>query len=344
MVLTEQEKASLLYNPNLIQKLMLTNIEESQGIDVVTATSPFMMLLESTASLSAALAIESRNIIRKKFPSLATSMDDLFPHLTDNELQYIFAQPSEAKIRFYMEVTKLKEYGYRPQRANYFETQIPSGTKVQVHDYIFTIINPVIVRIYDKTETPYVEVKTSKDKLAYPDPSIINSKRDYKIMHGNTPVPFIQFDLPIKQVTVNTVSRTINRSTGCEVTVPLTNQYCASTVYVKGASSNNREVEVEQTFSEDYLDPSTPKVYVKLGDKSVTFKVPDIYVRSGLLSGELRIQVYETMGLINIPLKSFTPDQFNITFGDRDDLVEATVEHQSFVMQALGSLMGDRYF
>lgn len=340
MTLTEEEKASLLYNPNLIQKLVLSNLETDGNITLSSATNPFIMLLESTASLTSAVAMESRNIIRRKFPSLAQSMDDLYPHLTDNELTYIFATPSETTLRFSLEVTKLKSYG--SQGSNYIETQIPSGTTITVHDYTFTIINPVLIRIYNKIETPYVEVLTSSDKLAYSDPSIINANKQYQIVHGNTPIPFISFDIPVKQVKIKTVTATINKSTGCTINVSLSDQYCASTVTVEGDSTGNKEIELEQTFSEDYLDPSTPKVYVSLGDNKVTFKIPDIYVRSGLLSGTVTVKVYETKGLINLPMKSFTPDIYTITYAKGQTTAESTIKSQDVVVRAISSLVGGR--
>lgn len=342
MTLTDEEKSSLLYNPGLIQKLILSEIENNSGNTISSATNPFVMLVESTASLSSALAIESRNIIRKKFPSLAQTVDDIFQHLTDEELDYIFATPAEATIRFSLEVTKLKSSGYKPTGANYFETEIPTGSVVNVHDYSFTIINPILIRIYDKIETPYVEVLTSSDKMAYPDPSIINAKRAAQIVHGNTPIPFIEFDVPLKQVTIKTVTSTINKSTGCTITVPLSDQYCASTVTVKGDSTGNKEIELQQTFSEDYLDPSTPKVYTSLGDGKVTFKIPDIYVRSGLISGSVTVKVYQTKGVINLPLKSFTADEFSIVYGKRKSPSETTITSQSIVMRAVSNLVGGK--
>lgn len=342
MTLTEEEKASLLYNPNLIQKLVLSNIETDGDITLSSATNPFIMLLESTASLTSALAVETRNIMRRKFPSLAQTIDDLYPHLTDNELNYIFATPAETTIRFNLEITKLKSYGNAPTGANYRETQIPSGTVIQVYEYKFTVINPILIRIYDKIETPYVEVLTSTDKLAYQDPSIINAKAQYQIVHGNTPIPFISFDVPVKQVTVKTVTSTINRSTGCTITVPLTDQYCASTVTIKGDSTGNKEVELLQTFTEDYLDPSTPKVYTSLGNNQVVFKIPDIYIRSGLVSGSVTVKVYETKGKINLPLKNFTSDVFSITYAKGSTPSEACITSQDIVMRAVSNLVGGR--
>lgn len=343
MKITDEELKNLLYNPNLIQQHILSELYSQENKAIVNATSPFVMLLESTATLASSLGMESRNLIRKKFPHLALTKEDLFPHLTDNEVSNIFATPAECNFTFFLEVTSLKNFGYRSTNGDYIETQIPKGTVISVHDYSFTILNPILIRLSNKTESPYVEVRQSQTKLAYQHLSLVNSKVNPQVTHGNLPIPFIEFSLPVKQVTRKTVTATINKSTSCIVKVPLTDKYCTSSVIVNGASTSNRNVEIEQTFTQDYLDPTKAKVYVTLGDNEVIFKIPDIYIRSGLVSGTVTITVYETKGRLNLPMKGFNLDEYSIKYGDPEtDQEQTIINNIQIVTKSSDSIMGGR--
>lgn len=341
MEITSAELKRLIYNPIMMQKMILNDLYQDHDKQISNPTSPFMMLLEAAISIPTAQAMEAKNIIRKKFPSLALTKEDLFPHLTDVELSNIFATPATATFKVYMEVTGLKNTGYKPAGATYRETQLPIGTTITGVGKTFTLLNSVLIRLYDDIEIPYVVSNVNENPLGFNDTTIIESTKESSITHGMYSSPFISFPLEVKQVTVKTESKAISKSVKCEITVPLTSKYCYSEVYYNGVTSNNTDVKLEQTFSEEFLDPTKAKVYVTLGDTSVKFTVPDVYIQGGMVSGTLHVKVYETEGDTYSALNNFNPSEFTVTIGSTlTNDAEATAPNLNFIVQPISVLSG----
>ena len=118
--MTREDLQQIIYDPSLMQKKVLDYIEEfSNGERVVSdPTNPFVMLLEAATISASASVIETNNIIRKKYPSLANKEDDLYVHVTDKELTNMFSIPSELTVIFYVNIIDLKLQGYRQDNSN----------------------------------------------------------------------------------------------------------------------------------------------------------------------------------------------------------------------------------
>lgn len=337
MTITQDEINLLIHNPGLVQKYILDELEESTGIDVSSATNPFVMALEAAATCSNAAAAEFKNVMRRKYPTLALTKEDLYVHLTDSEIPNLFATPGQAYFNFYVSVFNMKDNGYKPDGANYHETTIPVGTVITGVETNFTLLNSIIIRIFSGSEATYVESVPNTNDIAMNEINVLQSE----IIHDANSQPYIYFRVPIKQLTRTIVTQSISRSTNSTITIPLTDQYCYSEV--KMTSGRDKTVEIlEQTFSEEYLDPATKKVYITIGDDSVTYTFPDLYVQSGLISGEIEITLYETKGDYYLPLNRYSPDNFSYTLGKTTTNSENTIDNIMLNCQPSSVLTGGR--
>lgn len=312
-VLDAQEMRKFIYDPNKIQTLMLDYIREANKgqLDIVDPTNPFTMLLEATAVNGSNPILEMKTLMRRMYSNLANTKQDLYPHLYDSVLINMFSVPSEANIVFYINIMELKQNGYRPTGAKYIETVIPEYTEVTVADTTFTLLNDIIVRLYDEGSV-FVEQQTSKSPIAINSLGILPGV----VVSDAESNSWILFETTVKQIKRNVVSDTIIVSEGFNKTVKITDQYYYSDVAYKNSNTNGKYVSLAKTHDDAYIDPYTPTVFISQGTDSINFKIPDVYVVDGGISGNTNITIYQTKGRLFLPINSYKTDDFSLVLGN----------------------------
>lgn len=309
-MITRDEMLQLRYNPNLMQRKILKSIENYSDESMVISdpTNPFNMLLEAATTTASNALLEAESIIRKKYPSLAVTMGDLYHHITDDELTNMFAIPAECNLVFYVNILDIKLHGFRPEGANYVEMTIPEDTCITVYDTPLTLLNDIVVKLYDNGTT-FVEQQVGSTDLSYTDIGIISSG----IVTSQTEnVSWIMFEAKVKQVKKQSITSAIVKSNGCNLSLSINNEYVYSKITI--GSGNNTRV-LARSHTDEYIDPSTPTCYISIDGKVLTFSVPDVYLNDFNLSGQITIDVYETLGKMYLPIDKLKPDKFSITLG-----------------------------
>lgn len=322
-LLTREELKKYAYNPEMGQKKILELIDRANNEDVVltNATSPFNMLLEGMAMLSANSIHESIAVMRSKYPNLALSRRDIAHHISDDEILGLYSKPGHVEIIFKVSITDIVSHGIRPTNAKYLEFTIPERTVVKVYNTDLTILNDIVIKYYDNN-TSFVEMMPNDNPVSIKDIGIIPSV----IVTTEDGHPYIYFEVRIPQVTLTATSYPIISSEGFTKTLPfqaLDNKF----YYVKVSYLNNNAtvpVNLPIGYNDEYLDPYTPTAYVNIIDNEVTDKliieacrvhIPDIYFVNNSISGTVYIELYETKGGIYLPLTDATSDDFTLTLG-----------------------------
>ncbi len=313
MELTREELQKYIYDPNMLQKIVLDNIETATNGEIVISdpTSPFTMLLETAAVTSANAAIESKNIIRRKYPSLATKEDELYHHISDNELANMFAIPADTYIVFYVNILDLKTTGFRPIGASYVETTIPEGTEITVLDTPLTLLNDIVVRLYDNG-TIFVEQQQNENDIAFEDIGVIPAT----ITTNNEGTPWIIFETRVKQVKKLVKNTAVSVAEGFNHIISSSDKYFYSEVSYKNSNTNDKYVKLEKSHNEEYIDPTIPTVFISVYGNEVLYRIPDLYLVDGGISGNVNIELYETKGNIYLPINKYTIEDFNIVLGN----------------------------
>ena len=79
------------------------------------------MGIEAVSVIAANSLYETKNVIRSKYPSLASKADQLYQtYLSDKELTGIFSSPAQCSILFYLNVADVREQGYRINNNNFY--------------------------------------------------------------------------------------------------------------------------------------------------------------------------------------------------------------------------------
>lgn len=313
MELTKDELGMIVYDPNRVQQRILEQVELATEGDyaVVNPTNPFTMLLEATATVTANGISESKSVIRKKYPFLAEKADEIYQHISDDELANMFAVPSEAVIVFHINVLDMKTSGYRPPNSNFVETTLPTGTEVTILDTVFTLLNDIVIRLYDNGSV-FVEQLQNTNDISISDLGILNSG----IVSDANSVAWVIFETRVKQVKKHVKNTTVTRSKGFKETISIKNEYFYSDVSFKNSSTNNVYTKIKKSHSEEYINPTTPTAYIALNGKDITFQIPDVYIIDGNIDGNVMLELYETKGLLYLPINKYKVEDFTIKLGD----------------------------
>lgn len=309
MNITDAELAELIYNPNFVQKIVLDELEKDGQKSINIASNPFILNLETAIATSSAVAIQSKSIIRSTYPSLASSLEEIQLHLTESEMPSLFSTPSSTELIFMFELTKVIDYGHVASGSSCSELVIPIGSKITVSGYDLTLLNHIFVRYYPETQTIDVEMQANDNPNAINNVSVING-----IVSNVDGLALIMFKIPIKQVTLYERTKTIIVSSGFSYIHKLKDKFWYAECFYKGKTTGNNYIPLGLTFSEEYLDPNTPKMSVRVGEKQIKFEISDIYLANGSVSGEVLIKVYETKGKTFLPLDRYKADKFKYTY------------------------------
>jgi len=325
MNLTKLDIAKYVYDPNMVQTLVINALSEETADNktIVDPTNPFMMLMELAVSSAQNAVVEPLGVIRKLHPDLADKPEDLYRHLSDSELTNLFSIPTEVAMLFYINVKDLKSNGYRPTGATYLETTLPTGTEVTVANTVFTLLNNIVVKLYD-TGIVFVEQQISSDDIAINNLGVLNSG----IVSFQDGEEWIAFETILKQVKKYSINKAITPAEGFKLTATLKEQYYFSVVKYKNANTNDVYLTLNKTHSGEYINSNVPTVYIELQNKNVVFKIPDVFLYNNIVSGNISIDVYETRGVLYLPLNKYKAEDFKVSIKSNGlTASEATIPH-----------------
>ena len=312
--LSRETLQSYIYNPQLMQRYVLNVIAAYNNGEytVSDATNPFSFLLECTCANASNAVIEANNIIRKKYPSLASSEVDLYHHLDDDSLNNIFAVPAEVEMEFMVSAVDLRNYGYRPDGANYYQTTIPYHTVINVLDTDFTLLNNILVKLYDNGRTHVEQLLNNDNDLAYSDIGTLASTMSYT----SDGTPWVHFITKIKQLSRFSSTITVTASDGFVKQLSTTDKYVNSHVTYSGSSTGSREVAINKSYNDEYIDPYTATVFIEPYTNNITYRIPEVYLLDGLVTGTVTLNAYTCKGKIYLPINRFMASDFSVTLGD----------------------------
>jgi hypothetical protein len=297
--------APLIYDPARIQQLILSN---TGNHSVKDPTNPFVMLLEASSAIASAAAVEGKATIKNMYPSLATKSEDVLHHISDKELINLFSHPAETSMVLYINVRDLKSNGIRPyvgkapnaKKANYVETIIPKDSEIVVTGIPFTLLNDIRIRLYD-SGVVFAEQINSTETLASNSIGILSAG----IVSFQDTEPWIAAETLLLQVKKNVIHKPVTVSEGFKVSIKHSDKYYYSEVFFRTGDNKTPWVLMVNTHSDGYINPAIPTAFITVIDNMVTYEIPDVYLISGQISGEVKIVMYETQGGIDVPIYKY---------------------------------------
>jgi len=320
MAITITDLNPLVYDPARSQQMVLSNINNHQ---INEPTNPFIMLVEAATTLAAASAIETTATLRKMYPSLAADAADILPHVTDKEITNVFSYPSETNIVLYLSIRDIRSNGNYVSALGYFETIIPLGTVISVTNIPFTLLNDIHVKLYD-TGVVFAEQLNSPELAANNSLGILPAG----IVNFQDGEPWVAVETPIKQLNKNVIVKTVTAAEGFALKVKHTDKYYYSNVYFKNNATSNNWMPLTVSHSDIYINPAEPTVMILVLDNLVTYYIPDTYLISGQISGEIMVELYETLGYLDLPIYKYNMSEYIVKLNTvTSDPVKATINN-----------------
>lgn len=310
MLLTTEELQEYMYDPNKLQQVMLDNLEKStNGEYVITEpTNPFVMLMELAVTSGANAITEPLSVIRQLYPDISETYSDLYHHVSDNDLDGLFSMPAEVPMVLYINVKDLYSYGSKNSYDTYTETILPIGTEITVNSVVFTILNNIHIKLY-KEGGVFVEQQANPDlDISIKNLGVLPSG----IVNFTNGEPWIVFETIVKQVKKHTINKPITPSEGFDIITNISNKYTYSNIEYKNNATNNQYVKLTKSHSKAYIDRTTPTCYIEVAGENINFKIPDVYLIDGVVSGNVKIDIYETLGKIYLPINKFGMEEFKV--------------------------------
>lgn len=301
------------YNPSNIQSTILTALSDSSNglINIVDPSNPFIFLLESACVCTTAAINESDLNTKRQYSKLAVTPDDLYLHMSDKDFVNKFAIPSTTSFTIMIELNSLLNNLVDSPLDNGKKVVIPRNTVFTVNGVDFSLQYPIQVLLFNNTGLYQISYDTT---TMSPLQDLVSNIISYDFRNDSQGNKFISFVVPVNQFTVLSSQYTLQASTYFSQIVNFTQNYYYARVYYQNNNTNGKWVEIQTTHTTQVFDPLIVTALLKVVGQQVNISIPQVYINSGLISGTIRVDVYETQGNLNINMSNYNMTAFSTTF------------------------------
>lgn len=292
------------YNPSLINEAAINLVSDLTNgkIILMDPTTPVVLLYEQAAVTAAATMIEGDLALNKLYPPLAQSEGDLYRHMSDKDFIGRFATPALAPWDFYISYDNLVSKMVYDAVEGCDRATLPRNTECTVGQYTFSLQYPIDIRRYPTTDKWIVSYDSSAISPVQPLTSSIIPHRTLTDRKQNS---WVTFTVDLLQCKVRPYYFTIQNRIFNEP-IALTQKFYYARGYMKTATSGNQWIEVKTTHTDQVYDPYEVTLVLKVTDSVLTVYIPPVYILSGMITGEIRVDVYETYGNLTVNLSDYS--------------------------------------
>ena len=299
------------YDSALLVKAELETIEEiTNGKAVlVDASSPVTMLLEMAACMASNCVQENVVLLRRQYPALAATTHELYLHMSDEDLLDRFATPGSATFSALVLLSELKAAMVYDATEGVYKVVIPRETTITVDNVVFTTLYPIVFRM---SNTGAIQIVYDAD-IANPVYGLTNTIIPCEIRKTADLIEWLCFDFKALQVKIATEYQILEKAYNFQKTIAFADAFYYARVFYRNSQSGTTWVEMTTTHTDQVFNVTNPTALLTVGDSVLTVAIPTIYLTTGALSGELRIDIYTTKGVLSMPLKNYTADKFVVS-------------------------------
>jgi hypothetical protein len=283
---------SATYRASLRTLLQVMNGE----LDNISPINPVVYAIENQAALIGGFTETMQSETRRLLQVQALTPEDLYPHMADIHFSNIFNLPSSTVFTLILNKAEILNKMLPVPGTMSRKVTIPRNSYFTIADYTFGIHYPIDIveqvhgalRVeYDTSiTTPLHELQTNVLKFR-------SVERDG--------IEYLAIDVPVFQFSITSKTPTVTPAMTFNYNIALPEKYYATRVY--RARSDGTQEEIKVTYSEEIYDPLKPTAVVRILEGQVNVMVPQIYINSGLIAGELRIDVYSTKGPVSTTIR-----------------------------------------
>jgi hypothetical protein len=291
---------------------MRTMLEVMNGeIDNISPINPVVSVIETQAALMAAFAETLQADTRRLLQVNALDPADLYPHMADIHFAGIFNLPSSSVFTLILSKAEILSKMVDIPGTLSKKVTIPRNSYFSISDYVFGIHYPIdiVQQVHGALRVTYdTDVPTPLHVLE-------TNALKYRFVERDG-IEYLAIDIPVFQFQISSKTPAVTPAMTFSYNVIIPELYYATRVYRTLPDGTQEEIKV--SYSEEIYDPLKPTAVVKILDDTVNIMIPQIYINSGLVQGELRIDVYSTKGPVSTTFDSYPIGSIGYRFRDLD--------------------------
>lgn len=296
----------VIYSPASIQRAVYTHLEEiSEGeATIVDVSNPFVALIGSCAAMTTAAVNKMSAEHRRQYEKASTTMADLYDHISDKDISEIYARPSQITIELSFAFAELESKLVYDATLGIRKLTIPRNTTFKVASIPFSLQYPVEIRKMEHGGLTIVhdtEIESPLKKLTS------NVIPWGKFEYNNASGEWLTMKLEVDQFDIVSKTGSIVQSQLFAADVAISDQFYTARVFV---NSGNGFKEIPVVLSARVVDLAEPCAVATVYENLIRFSIPQIFTHNGQLSGNVRIDVYQTKGDIDIDLSTYPVSEF----------------------------------
>lgn len=301
--------SDLRFNPSLMQNAVYDELESQvrgQGTyDIPDASNPFVFLMETSVLNASMVVTESEALLRRLYPSMALTPEELYLHMADVDYLHRFASPVWTTFDLYLSKAEVVAKAVPTEIDGVRKLIIPRLTYFRVANTVFTMQYPIEIRVKAHGGIQIVY----DTQLPSPVQTLDSNQVNWDVVRLNRE-ELLVLHIPVAQFAVTSYHETLNAASGFHVKYNFADRFFYARVYQ--ADQDGVWKELKTTHTDQVYDPVTPTAVLKVVEDQLTVEIPTIYLTLGTVTGEIRVDIYTTKGEVELDLGSYPASQFEM--------------------------------
>ncbi|ARV76764.1 virion structural protein [Pseudomonas phage Phabio] len=315
-------------NPALMQAAGLTELDRQLNpdpnnptYDVPDGTLPFVFCMENSTMQTTMAINETEALMRKLYPRLALNFDELYLHMSDDDYIGRFSLPASTNMTLVLDyneiIAKALPYGDQGLRR----LVIPRLSSFTVDDLTFTMQYPITLTVQRHGGILAEYVLDHQSPVSVLTTNVVKWNMSYVATNEGSrrTLKLMNMSIPVQQFKIETHTDTLNPSNLFQKSYSFDDKFFFARAYIS-TDEESTWTEVKTTHSDLTYDPMALTVVLKVVDGGrIEAMIPSIYVTQGMVTGDIRLDIYTTKGQIDRDLAKYGMDKFDVAFNDIDD-------------------------
>lgn len=324
------------YDPSATYRASMRTLQAVMNgeIDNISPINPVVSAIENQAALTAAFAEMVQADTRRLLQTNALSPEDLYPHMADVHFTNIFNLPSSTIFTVVFNKDEILNKLVDVPGTMTKKVTIPRNSYFTISEYTFGIHYPI-----DIIQQSHGALRAVYD-TDYPSPlqSLSSNVLRMRTVEREG-IQYLALDIEVFQFAIASKTPIVTPAMTFTYKVDLDDPYYATRVYRTKVDGTQEEIKV--SYSEEIYDPLKATAVVQVLEGSIIVTIPQIYINSGLVAGELRIDVYTTKGVLTTSFASYPIGSIGYRFRDLNKRASTTF---SAPLQKLGTctILGEK--
>lgn len=320
-----KDALNYIYSPDSLTDIGLDLLQDMSNpdlaFDLADPSDPVVSTIEASALLAHAAVNHDWWCMTKVYPRLATTMTDLYRHMSDKQYVDLFDQPASTKMLLLINKEEIVKHAVPPQTNAMRRIVLPRESNIEVDGYRFTMQYPIEIRVLPSGGIRIVQSSSIKSPVRMLETNNIDWYEMNREVDGK-PYTCIAIEIPVMQYAIRSFTTPVIQGTSFTQSLKYDDKFFFARVWMR----NKKDwVELKVTHSQINVDLHDPTAVLTVDNGSLKVHIPDVYVRTGLVTGELRVDIYTTKGVIHTDFSSYNSDAFKLALKDLNGEVDSSL-------------------